>query len=90
MLFINISAIAGSDYITVSSSFVFTSGSTDNAARCVNITIIDDGALEGDQIFVVTLIPTATHDGLMLGIDRTCITITDNDGWLAVSELMNA
>ncbi len=67
-----------SDYLHKSSDLIFTSGSTDNATRCVDISILDDGALEGNQTFTVTL--TTSDPDVMLGTNVTTITITDNDG----------
>ena len=44
---------------------------------CVNITLLDDEALEGNQTFTVTL---TTNPEVELGNDVTTITITDDDG----------
>ena len=63
---------------------MFTSGSTDRTTRCVDITIIDDGAFEGDQTFTVAL-STADLD-VMLRNSMIAITITDNYGLLDCSE----
>ncbi len=71
-------AIDGSDYIRSSSEASFASGSTNNAVRCVGITILDDDALEGNQTSTVTL--TTSDPDVTLGTDMTIITITDNDG----------
>ena len=71
-------ATIDSDYTSVSSDEVFTTGSTDNDTRCVNITIEDDEALERDETFTVTL--TTSDPNVMLGQDMTTITIVDNDG----------
>ena len=68
------------NYITVFTTEVFASGSIDNATKCVDITIIDDGAFEGDQTFTVAL-ATADPD-VMLKNNMTAITITDNYGLL--------
>ena len=70
-------ALADSDYNSISSSMVFPAGSTDNATRCVGITVIDDSALEGDQTFTVTL--TTSDPGVILGTNIATITIIDND-----------
>ena len=70
-------ATAQSDYTSVSSNRVFTSGSTDNDTRCVNITVEDDEALEGDETFTVTL--TTSHPNVIIGQVMTTVTIMDND-----------
>ena len=70
-------ALDGSDYNSVSSTEIFTSGSTDGATRCVNITIIDDGALEGNQTF--TVVETTRDVDVVIGTNITTIKIVDND-----------
>ena len=61
----------------VDTNLVFTSGSENNATECVNISIVDDGALEGDQHLSLALSTTDT-DVVVAG-NMTLITITDND-----------
>jgi hypothetical protein len=70
--------MAGEDYISISEVEAFTSGSPDGAARCVNIPILDDDALEGEQTFTLTL--TTSDPDVMIGNDATTITIIDNEG----------
>ncbi len=62
------------DYANMDSNLTFTYGSTNNAVRCVDITILEDDALEGDQTFTVTL--TTSDPNVMLGTDMATITIT--------------
>ena len=70
--------MAGSDYTNVSTDEVFVPSSDTDVMQCVNITIEDDEALEGDETFTVTL---ATSDPIvMLETNETTITIVDNDG----------
>ncbi len=76
---INVAAVDGYDYVNMSPDEIFTSGSIDNATRCVNISILDDDSLEGDQTFTLTLTSVDFID-VMLGTDMTTITIVDNDG----------
>jgi len=71
-------ALGGYDYRTVSSGAIFTSGSMNNDTRCLNITIIDDNALEGVQSFTMML--TASDPDVVLGNDVMAMTIIDNDG----------
>ncbi len=71
-------AFASSDYAIISSVLIFISGSTDNATRCVDISILEDNALEGNQTFTVVV---ATSDpDVMFQTSMTSVTITDNDG----------
>ena len=70
-------AMGGADYMSVSSDQIFAIGSTNGSIRCVAISILDDGALEGNQTFAVTL--TSSESNVMLGISVVTITITDND-----------
>lgn len=67
-----------SDYTAVSSDKIFVTGSTNGATRCVNITIIDDNALEGEQTFSVIL--TTEDSAIILGIPTAIVTIQDDDG----------
>ena len=73
-------AISISDYTSLSSVELFVAGSTDTATRCVNITILDDTALEGDQTFILALF--TSDPNVLLGNDMTLITIEDNDSVL--------
>ena len=71
-------ALSGTDYTAISSSLTFANNSMDGDMECVSVTIIDDGALELDKTFTVTL--TTSDPAVILGNDITTITITDNDG----------
>ena len=70
----------GTDYssTSVSSDEVFPSGSNNGDTVCVDITILDDIAVEGNHSFTLTL--TASDPDVMLGNNVTVITITENDG----------
>ncbi len=74
----NGTGIVGIDYISASSNLIFTSGSTDNAIRCINIFVLEDDALEGNQTVIVML--TTPDSDVTLGTGMTSIIITDNDG----------
>ena len=74
----NLEAIVNSDYYNHFSTEIFASGSTDGATRCVDITIIDDDSLEGDQTFTVTL--STSDPNVVIVTSRINITIIDNDG----------
>ena len=58
----------------------FTSGVSDGDTECLNITIMDDNALEGNQTFSVTL--TESDNGVNVLTTITTVTITDNDSEL--------
>ena len=62
----------------MSIELTFTSGSMDNVTRCVDISIIDDNALEGEETFTVAL--TTFEHNVVLGNDLLIVTIIDNDG----------
>ena len=70
--------MAGSDYTAVSTDEVFVPSSDTNAMQCVNITIEDDKALEGDETVIVAL--TTSDPNVMLKMNVTTITIMDDDG----------
>jgi hypothetical protein len=76
--------MAGKDYTSISEVEIFTSGSPDGASRCVDIPILDDGALEGEQTFTLTL--TTSDPDVMLGNNVTTITIIDNEGRKAYTQ----
>ena len=46
--------------------------------QCLDVSIDDDTALEGEETFTVTLTTSETY--VMLGNDQTEVTISDNDG----------
>ena len=70
--------MAGFDYTTVMFYEVFVPTLDTDAMQCVNVTIEDDEALEGDETFTVTL---ATSDrNVVIEMNVTIITIMDNDG----------
>ena len=71
------SAVAGSDYEMTTMNLAFPISSMDNDIQCLNITIMEDTLVEGDETFAVTL---TTALGVTTGTDITIITITDNEG----------
>ena len=78
-------AIAGSDYVSVSMDVVFPVGTSNGGMQCIDVTIIDDSEMEGDETFTVTL---TTSSPVTLGNAVTTITITDIDGecmYIAIS-----
>lgn len=71
-------AIATYDYINISLNQTFATESTNGAANCVSISIVDDDALEGNETFAVEL-ATLDRDVIIMN-NKTTIIITDNDG----------
>ena len=67
-----------SDYSSGYFQEMFISGSANNATQCVNISIVDDDALEGNQTFLLSL--TTSDSRVIVGTNLTTITIKDNDG----------
>jgi hypothetical protein len=79
--------VADDDYTSISEVMAFSVGSQDGDTRCMDIPIVDDGALEGNETFTLTL--TTSDPDVMLGNDVTTITIIDDEGRI-VPEGMNA
>ncbi len=79
-----IAAMVVDDYIRFSSNNTFSSGSIDNDTRCVDVSIVDDDVLEGNQNFIVTL--TTPDPNVILGNEMTTVAIIDNDGLLFLME----
>ena len=73
-----LAAIAGSDYVSVSMDVVFPAGTSNGGMQCIDVTIIDDIEMEGDETFTVTLTTSSSTVNLVNAV--TTITITDNDG----------
>ena len=73
------SAVVSSDYEPVSSSLMFPAGSINGSTQCINITITDDGVLEADETFTVTL--TTMTPRVIVGNGQTTVSIMDNESW---------
>ncbi len=58
----------------------FSSGASDGDRECMNVTIMDDDALEADETFSVTL--TTSDDDVNVVNSMTTVTITDIDSKL--------
>ncbi len=56
---------------------VFPTESPDGTMLCVNITIMDDNLIEGDELFTVTFAVPA-----ILGLGNIDVTIMDDEGYL--------
>ena len=76
--FIFITAMASSDYDSLSSAVIFASGSNDRDSECVNVTITEDSVFETNETFTLTL--TTLDPNVMLGNNVTTITVVDTDG----------
>ena len=57
---------------------IFATGSSDGDEECVNITILEDDALETSETFTVTL--TTSDPDVMIDTNVTTVVILDNDG----------
>ncbi len=73
-------ATAGSDFNDTSMVLTFSSGASDSDTECMNVTIIEDEALEANQTFSVTL--TTSDDDVDVVNNMMTVTITDNDSKL--------
>lgn len=70
---ISVSAVAGSDYTMATQSLIFPVGNPPSTIRCIDISIIDDEAVEGDETFSVVL--TVITPGVDHGNTETTVTI---------------
>ena len=70
--------VSGIDYVLVTSSVSFVTGSHNGSTGCSNITIIDDYALNKNRTFTVTLFTIDRR--IMLANIVTVVTIVDDDG----------
>ena len=71
----------GTDFSGTPSNETFISGSSDGDVVCTTIMLLDDDALEGNQTFTLSIIRALDDDpGVLIGINTTIITLTDNDG----------
>ncbi|MTI38549.1 YHYH protein [Fulvivirga lutimaris] len=70
-------ATAGADYTAPSGSLTINTSETE---RVVNIPIVDDAEVEGDETIIITLSASGLPSDVALGSPNTkTITITDND-----------
>ena len=76
-------ALAGSDYTATYESLQFPMGSANGLMRCLTVTITDDTLFEEDETFTVAL--TVTTSGVSVGNAMTTVTITDDEGMIAVT-----
>ena len=70
-------AFNGSDYIGVFMDLVFTSGTSNDTRKCIDIDIIDSPTIEDHEFFTVTL--TTSSSVLKLGNNVTTVTIKEAD-----------
>ena len=65
------------DFVSGTFEIIFTSGSSNKDTKCVSLSIIDDDALEGDQIFHVILV---SRDSAVITENFTAsLRISDDD-----------
>ena len=66
------------DYTNSSINISFLEGSMGGDTRCINVSITDDMALEGDETFTVLMAVTA--GSATVANTMTTVTITSDDG----------
>ena len=72
---------AGSDFVDITSvHFVFAAGSQAGNTQCMDIVIIDDRCVEGDEYISVNL--STSDDNVKFHIKYASIRILDDDGEL--------
>ena len=71
--------VTGQDFVPNGAPLTFASGTTSSGVMCSSVMIIDDGNLEGDQTFTVT-ISTVSPGSSSITLPSTTITIHDNHG----------
>jgi len=81
---VNGQALAGSDFVGVSSSVTFLPGET---AKTVSIQLVDDAGAEAEERFGLTL--TNATGGGVLGHDEGIVTIARSDGAVALQPVLN-
>ena len=75
------SAKADDDYTMISMDLTFPVNSEDGATQCLNVTVLMDFLVEGNETFTVTLTLMTAELGVTLGdTTLTNVTITDNEG----------
>ena len=77
MILLSYVGLEGSDYVGISSTGVFLSGSTRKDVICINISIIDDQIYDDEQTFILLL--TTEDSQVILGPPSALITIIDQD-----------
>ena len=68
---------APGDYTAVDQELTFTAADMVGSAMCINVTIIDDTVLEGDESFTLSL---SSADPVLFGTNQASVVIIDNDG----------
>lgn len=56
----------------------FPSTAVINDTMCRNITTVDDVIMEGDEIFIITVVTSNLND-VVIGLSMATVTILDND-----------
>ena len=74
----HVAATENLDYVHVSSTLIFQDGSQNNTMICINIIIIDDLRIEGEEIFYMTLFSTDLD--VFFSTNTTIIVIMDDEG----------
>ena len=73
-------ATADADYATATMNLTFTANVLNGTIKCLNVSIIEDFLVEGDEIFTVNVSLLNTDNGITLENDIATVVITDNEG----------
>ena len=68
----------GNDYDSVSGKFIFSSGSVDGDAECIDVDIINDDILEAKEFFTIVL--CSNHSAVNICVPSAEVCIEDEDG----------
>ncbi len=68
------------DFIAFTMPVTFTSGSSDGAMMCVNVTVVADAMVERVMNFTVDLTLETIKENLNVGISSTLVILVDSDG----------
>ena len=71
-------SFAGTDFVAISSSLVFSPG--DNAIMCEELRVVDDSIVEGSEVFSMTLSSDDPQVVTLAPSNQLNITILDDDG----------
>ncbi len=71
---------ADGDFIALTMPVTFTSGSSDGAMMCVNVTVVADAMVEGEMNFIVGLTLVTVGESISVGNNSTLVILVDSDG----------
>ena len=80
-----VSATADVDYMSTDMAFSFPEESVDGDRQCMNITILDDTLVEGDETFNISVSVLTT--GLRVTADEPAIIVIEDDEGTMINAL---